>query len=664
MNKRDKYLINLPKSDDNDELQTNSIKALNIFLPTDKLHFRDERTDDKGVDGSLEVKEKGVFTNFRSPVQLKGTRSISPNKDGSYSLKDIKTSNLNYLLNNPISIYILYIEPKNEFRFIWAGNEFQRLAKENPNWMEQKTVTLHFKNILDSENLEQIRDQIIKQSSLNRDLNETLLLSQSSNVVVEIDPNTFEINDSKKNKEMLLTRGISYCLAGYSSEILEKINLLNSEDRKIPRVQIIKAIAEFEKRLFQRAKETLTILESNNTNLSEDDQLIKTFIKLHCNYETGKIEHIEFVKKLKELAERKHKLTPFNFRLNYLKNAINSESDLNNRRKLVDEFKKEVEKDINEESINIVDLRNRFMVLEIEGLQIESEFSKEMGQLLLTATKGFKADFDSAFTKYIEEISNWERQVDEVAYLSKNDVIVVDTFCLKALVFIHQQTTLLLLSKYYPFYEKIPIEVINTIKTNLVTATEIYSKNELMEQQLRAKILLAQILLIQNQDCKADAINSSVSGISDDMNYASIKYLANNPLPKKVKESLNKKIDSDELRAELNDETIALYSQQQIDALKIPQDRLDNIRKSFCFVKDRAIERLEWCENLEVLEDSRHTLDLSTYYSKDPNRRAMCIKHYYELNFVNPNWKLVISLFKKSYCENCPDRKPKKNTHK
>ena len=137
------YLKNLPKSDDNEELQQLSLKALKSILPTNKFLLRDERVDDKGVDASLEVKHEQSFTNFRSQIQLKGTSSDKQNKDGSVS-HSVSTSNLNYLLNNPISLYIVYIAPRNEFRFVWAKDELRRLGEVTPQWSEQGSITLRF----------------------------------------------------------------------------------------------------------------------------------------------------------------------------------------------------------------------------------------------------------------------------------------------------------------------------------------------------------------------------------------------------------------------------------------------------------------------------------------------------------------------------------------
>src|SRR5215510_7131021 len=97
----------LPKTDRNAELQQLSITALRAAFPADKFRFRDERFDDAGVDGSLELIIDRNSTNLRSQVQLKSTGTFDPNHDGSVSVQ-VAVSNLNYLLNHHSSIYILY----------------------------------------------------------------------------------------------------------------------------------------------------------------------------------------------------------------------------------------------------------------------------------------------------------------------------------------------------------------------------------------------------------------------------------------------------------------------------------------------------------------------------------------------------------------------------
>jgi hypothetical protein len=121
----------LPKSDDNEELQQQSLVAFRAAAPTNLFLVRDERVDDKGVDLVLEAKASGRFTNIRAQVQLKATGETELNGDGSFSFS-VATSNLNYLLNGQCPLYAVWIAPRDELRLVWARDEAHRLHAENP----------------------------------------------------------------------------------------------------------------------------------------------------------------------------------------------------------------------------------------------------------------------------------------------------------------------------------------------------------------------------------------------------------------------------------------------------------------------------------------------------------------------------------------------------
>jgi len=120
----------LPQVDRNADLQTLSLRALQAVLPVVKFIFRDQRVDDFGVDGLLELRIGGRATNFNAQVQLKGTDSEVFNEDGTLSLQ-VRVSNLNYLLNGQSPLYIVHIAPRSELRFVWAYEEWTRLEQTN-----------------------------------------------------------------------------------------------------------------------------------------------------------------------------------------------------------------------------------------------------------------------------------------------------------------------------------------------------------------------------------------------------------------------------------------------------------------------------------------------------------------------------------------------------
>lgn len=125
----------LPRVDEAAVLQTKSFHALRDRLPAERFIIRDERFEDYGVDLTLEVRAGTHATNCRAQVQLKGRTKCEPNADGSFSLP-IEVTNLNYLLNGPCPLYVLYRPETREFfsgalRLIHSGAA-QRSTSQPP----------------------------------------------------------------------------------------------------------------------------------------------------------------------------------------------------------------------------------------------------------------------------------------------------------------------------------------------------------------------------------------------------------------------------------------------------------------------------------------------------------------------------------------------------
>jgi hypothetical protein len=96
--------MNLPWASSNESLE---IISNNHFRPLFDPQFfliRPETERDKGIDHHMEIKKGNRYLNFRFVVQLKATDSKDINKDGSISLQ-LDTSNINYLLNNPMPAF-------------------------------------------------------------------------------------------------------------------------------------------------------------------------------------------------------------------------------------------------------------------------------------------------------------------------------------------------------------------------------------------------------------------------------------------------------------------------------------------------------------------------------------------------------------------------------
>lgn len=160
---------NLPETTNEHEQEENSITAFRLVMSRSNFIIRDIRQNDYGVDLNIEAKltggNKKYASNYLCQIQLKdklNSASIK-NMDGTYSF-EVKIKSLNYLLNNPSSIFMVYLEDEEIFVWEWA-NEIQRYALEkslNLNSTSQKGLTYRFYKELNKENINRIYERIIQ----------------------------------------------------------------------------------------------------------------------------------------------------------------------------------------------------------------------------------------------------------------------------------------------------------------------------------------------------------------------------------------------------------------------------------------------------------------------------------------------------------------------
>lgn len=670
MKNRDRYFNNLPKIDSNSVLETNSLDALNSFLPKQQFCLRDERIQDYGVDATIEILENGLGTNFRAQIQLKGTRTIKPNKDGSYSLQ-VETNNLNYLLNNPISIYILYIEPKSEFRFIWARDEFKKLSTDNPNWIRQEKVSLRFDKILNEESLITIRNRIIKTSSLNRDLSEILILSTKSNLFVEINTSSLEITDKKEILSLISYYGINFVNEGFGNEISEKINLLDRQDRQTPSVQKVVAYLNYYFGHYKTAKDVISLLLVSEKGILDEDRQILDWVDINCDYRLGKINSSELADKLLDLSKNDDTEAFSAFRFNFLHQTLFSQSNSNKQDEKLIELKNEIEKLPKNKLYEENNLLYRYYISEAElGIAVK-KLMEEMFKItvrkmssLYDNQKKLKIDVRKLLKGFGDRLEKWENQINEIYKKTQNLTLKADILVQKVVSVIGSISVLRLHARANgEKIQNIDNEVFENCKSHLEKSISIYTSFNLIERRLRSESYLAEIINLKGEIEEAENIWSKVTQKSEKMSYAGIKHNSENPLSKTIErivyEAENK--DSDEEFANFSDEDVEAYSQDILETFDLPLDRYQNLKNDTISIRGICKEKFSWCEHIELHQDLTHTKRKETHYLKPPIYSCYCLK--FNINSVvhNTDYKLVISAFKVNYCKNCSMRKPKKS---
>lgn len=148
---------------------------------------REESKSDYGVDIVIEaLTDNGKHpTNIRTHAQVKSSTK-KPNADGGYSYS-VPFSNLNYLLNNPNSLYAFYSVNEEKLFYCTAENAYKTYG-------DTKNVTMRFTEVLDQNVVKNIHSQIIATSMSIRDL----LLSPNRRMIINPDHFVFTTDEEGK----------------------------------------------------------------------------------------------------------------------------------------------------------------------------------------------------------------------------------------------------------------------------------------------------------------------------------------------------------------------------------------------------------------------------------------------------------------------------------
>ncbi|TBL78456.1 DUF4365 domain-containing protein [Paenibacillus thalictri] len=189
---------NLPEVAESHMQEADSLKYFNILVPSDMFLIRQEIGGDYGVDLILELKETKYATNIRAHIQLKSTSNKIYENDRPFSFP-IPIKTINYLMNQPNSIVIIYIKQSNVFVWEWASkiNEFLIGKEINIERTSQVTTSYPFTSLLTTESFKSIYDHISKTSTLVREM----ALQFSSSLFKKVRNDSFKAMLSQMNNE-------------------------------------------------------------------------------------------------------------------------------------------------------------------------------------------------------------------------------------------------------------------------------------------------------------------------------------------------------------------------------------------------------------------------------------------------------------------------------
>jgi hypothetical protein len=660
----------LPRVDRNAELERRSLIAFQAALPADKFVFRDERTTDAGVDGSIELLADSSYTNLRAQVQLKSTDSRDTNADGSISVQ-VRTANLNYLINGSSSpLYVLYVAQRGELRYVWAHDESFRLDESSPGWGQQESVTIRFREVMTPEVIEEIYVRIRREAQLKNEVRELLgRAATAEQIVISINPETLNVTDPEQAREILLRSGTAIVSAGYTQQINSLVGLLNPNDAQLPRILLVRAHAEYMLGRYQASKALLADATLRRDELSEDDQQFLDVLKDGCDHQTGRLSRTEFLTRLEEHVNHETGGFAISNRLSRLRYAVISQPDTELRVGILQELRALVTGVVQaSDNSHSFKLYARISLLEAEGNHLVITFLREVGEARLAVELGRPVNLAKMAEDFTGRIGEWEKEIDKAlrdAMEIGHPLLSADTIVLKCFIAFNVLTNRRSIALLYGHYVEVGEGEVQGFISALNTAYEAYEKAGQLEGQLRAKMLIADLYELVGRETDARNVAREVLPKAEVMDYAALverarEHLSGQGLQSRINETFRKKTDEEiqTRQSQKSDEELKANSMQTLRVLGLPSERLPVMEREYHSIRDQARERLDWCRHLNLLQDLRHTQHPSTHFRSDPQRICECTFHGFRSTFSHQDWQMVIRTFKRTYCETCPDRNP------
>jgi hypothetical protein len=642
------------------------------LLPTDKFVFRDERVEDAGVDGSLELLVGSGQTNLRAQTQLKATDSEEFNQDGSFSLQ-VDVSNLNYLLNGACPVYLLYIVPRKEFRFVWARDERKRLERENPGWSGQKTVTIRFSDILTPEALDRVYERILQEGRMHRRIHDALAASSlTEQVVVGIDPEALSTTTPDEAYRALLSGGFTIIASGYAPEVMRKAGLLNSEQASVPRIRLVLAYAEYVMGRYYSAVSNLQQAALRFSELSAEDRQFMTYLRNVCDFQSGRIDVAEYCRRVDEWASRDTSGFALANRLDSTRYKMLNEVDLDERQKLFGELSfvaSEVLK--RDDSSTAFKLEAALVMLYANGGQRLAASFMEIVSMPFRRALRMSVAPDTARERLADDAwKDWEQKVAEVLRLAaalRQPLIEAFTLLTRTTVRVARLINLRFLADCTGAYVELSEAMRLEAMADAERARGIYERAGQLEGGLRAKVQLADLYLLGGQPAAAQALAIDVLPQAEAMEYATVverarEHIEGKAIPDRLRAAYEEAsvADEDLGLAGMSDEEAKAFARDVHTEMGLPAERLLVAEQDAFALRDIARERLDWCQHINLIQDLTHTKSLVTFYAADLKHDGECEKYGYRTEIGSPDWREVITAFKRDFCEGCPSREPKR----
>jgi hypothetical protein len=294
----------LPSSTTNENLETISRNKLALLFDPSNFELRSENQRDKGVDLIIELKQNGVYTNFRFAVQVKSSISTKKNKDGSFSYP-IEVSNINYLLNYPMpAYYIIYDHASDAFYYEQAFLAYKSMIYKHFTTLP-KEFKIRFSKLLTQEAINDIYKSSLANGNLLRKLNPHLTISSSKTSGqsgISIDENN-EVYSVEQNIAYINQFGLKLIDKGAYGTIIEIEQKTHPRNIVSPVFNLTCGLAYFYQGKIFKALDFLRAAQTQEQSFSSETRALLTYTVFQAKHDLGILDTDELKSKIQMLLE-------------------------------------------------------------------------------------------------------------------------------------------------------------------------------------------------------------------------------------------------------------------------------------------------------------------------------------------------------------------------
>lgn len=432
--------LHLPLSNPNEDLETISVNNFKPLFDVRKFEVRPQDTRDKGIDFNIELKGESqggeiIYTNFHFAVQLKATASIKMNTDNSISLQ-LNTSNINYLLRNPMpAYYILFFKETGVFYYESINDFVSTLYDKDENWNEQQTHTIRFSKILDADAIQGIYNDTMKKGKFQRIINEkTILMTESANSDDKVlFDSSFNVTADSEIRKIVEAIGLELVNEGKWSDILAVHRKASGTINNTAMYNLVLGVANYHSGNWMDALSSFNSAKRLKAELSQELQNHMAFIEAKIKYSIGIINQEKFEEVMKGLEDSPY--IGLYIRMEKAKNAFTENMDgPGQHEKLINEMQSIVDHPDADESIKL-NVESELLLL--EGFRINMEYIQTICRINAYEVQ-LGPDFElrkKAILGFLEEDKQWAAHIQDVknrALSQKNQIVYFNTVMIEA----------------------------------------------------------------------------------------------------------------------------------------------------------------------------------------------------------------------------------------